>query len=91
MLRARISRFWSAWPQLTGGRSFAATDADALTEVFRTIDALEKSPVRGQILTRYNEHFAPWAGLAVCLLIPRPASFPRTAAAVALTEHDPPK
>jgi Ca-activated chloride channel homolog len=53
---------------LTGGRSFAATDADALTEVFRTIDALEKSPVRGQILTRYNEHFAPWAGLAVCLL-----------------------
>jgi Ca-activated chloride channel homolog len=55
--------------QLTGGRSFAATDADALTEVFRTIDALEKSPVRGQILTRYNEHFAPWAGLALCLLI----------------------
>jgi Ca-activated chloride channel homolog len=55
--------------QLTGGRSFAATDTDALTEVFRTIDALEKSPVRGQILTRYNEHFAPWAGLALCLLL----------------------
>jgi len=54
---------------LTGGRSFAATDADTLTEVFRTIDALEKSPVRGQILTRYNEHFAPWAGLALCLLV----------------------
>ena len=45
--------------QLTGGRSFAATDADALAEVFRTIDALEKSPVRGQILTRYNEHYRP--------------------------------
>ena len=55
--------------QLTGGRAFAATDADALTEVFQTIDALEKSPVRGQILTRYNEHFAPWVGLALCLLI----------------------
>ena len=55
--------------QLTGGRSFAATDADALTEVFRTIDALEKSPVRGQILTRYNEHYAPWAGLALGLLV----------------------
>lgn len=55
--------------RLTGGRSFAATDADALTEVFRTIDALEKSPVKGQILTRYNEHFAPWAGLALCLLV----------------------
>jgi Ca-activated chloride channel family protein len=55
--------------QLTGGRSFAATNADALAEVFRTIDALAKSPVRGQIVTRYNEHYAPWAGLAVALLI----------------------
>ena len=55
--------------QLTGGRSFAATDADALAEVFRNIDALEKSPVRGQILTRYNEHYAPWAGLALGFLV----------------------
>ena len=55
--------------QLTGGRSFAATDADALAAVFRTIDALEKSPVRGQILTRYNEHYGPWAGLALGLLL----------------------
>jgi Ca-activated chloride channel family protein len=55
--------------ELTGGRSFVATDADALDEVFRTIDALEKSPVRGQILTSYNEHFAPWAGLALALLV----------------------
>jgi Ca-activated chloride channel homolog len=55
--------------RLTGGRSFAATDADALAEVFRTIDTLEKSPVRGQILTRYNEQYAPWAGLALGLLV----------------------
>jgi Ca-activated chloride channel homolog len=55
--------------QLTGGRSFAATDVDTLAEVFRTIDELEKSPVRGQILTRYDEHYAPWAGLALGLLI----------------------
>jgi Ca-activated chloride channel family protein len=55
--------------ELTGGRSFAATNADALAEVFRTIDALAKSPVRGQILTRYNEHYAPWAGLALGLLV----------------------
>jgi Ca-activated chloride channel family protein len=55
--------------QLTGGRPFAATDADALDKVFQTIDALEKSPVRGQILTRYDEHYAPWAGLAMGLLI----------------------
>jgi Ca-activated chloride channel family protein len=55
--------------QLTGGRSFAATDADSLAEVFRTIDELEKSPVRGQVLTRYDEHYAPWAGLALSFLI----------------------
>jgi Ca-activated chloride channel family protein len=55
--------------QLTGGRAFAATDGDALAKVFQTIDALEKSPVRGQILTRYDEHYAPWAGLALGLLV----------------------
>ena len=55
--------------QLSGGRSFAATDADALDEVFRRIDALEKSPVRGQILTRYDEHFVPWAGFSLAALI----------------------
>ena len=55
--------------KLTGGRSFVATDADALEEIFRTIDALEKSPVRGQILTRYDEHYAVYAGLALTLLL----------------------
>jgi len=55
--------------RLTGGRSFAASDADALKEIFQTIDALEKSPVRGQILTRYDEHYAVWAGLALSLLV----------------------
>ncbi len=54
--------------ELTGGRSFVATDADALDDVFRTIDSLEKSPIRGQILTRYNEHFAVCAGAALILL-----------------------
>jgi Ca-activated chloride channel homolog len=54
---------------ITGGRSFAATNADALDEVFKTIDALEKSPIRGQILTRYDEHYALWAGLALTLLL----------------------
>jgi Ca-activated chloride channel family protein len=55
--------------QLTGGRSFAATDADALHQVFQTIDALEKSPVRGQIRTRYDERYALWAGSALALLL----------------------
>jgi Ca-activated chloride channel family protein len=55
--------------QLTGGRPFVATDSDALDRVFQTIDSLEKSPVRGQILTRYDEHFGTWAALALALLI----------------------
>ena len=46
----------------TGGISRLAADADALDGVFREIDQLEKSEVRGQILTRYDEHYAPWAG-----------------------------
>ena len=55
--------------QLTGGQSFVATNADSLQNVFQKIDALEKSPVRGQILTRYDEHYAPWAATALALLL----------------------
>jgi Ca-activated chloride channel family protein len=55
-----------------GGRSFIATDADTLSVIFHTIDKLEKSPVQGQILTRYDEHFAPWAiGSLIFLLLDR--------------------
>jgi Ca-activated chloride channel homolog len=55
--------------ELTGGICFAATDADGLAAVFQKIDELEKSPVRGRILTRYDEHYAAWAGLALALLV----------------------
>jgi Ca-activated chloride channel homolog len=55
--------------ELTGGISFAATDADGLAAVFQKIDELEKSPVRGRVLTRYDEHYAAWAGLALALLV----------------------
>src|SRR5262249_39685218 len=54
--------------RLTGGHNFVAADADALAEVFRKIDELEKSPIRRRILTRYDEHYAAWAGLALGLL-----------------------
>jgi Ca-activated chloride channel family protein len=58
--------------QRGGGRAFAATDAPALDQVFQTIDALEKSPVRGAIRTRYREEYAPWVGMAlVCLALDR--------------------
>ncbi len=53
---------------LTGGRAFASGDLRALEQVFKTIDTLEKSPVQGRILTRYNEHYPVLAFAAVVLL-----------------------
>jgi Ca-activated chloride channel family protein len=55
--------------ETTGGSDFVATDADALADVFKRIDELEKSPIRGRILTRYDEHYALWAGCALALLV----------------------
>jgi Ca-activated chloride channel family protein len=58
--------------RLGGGRSFIAADAEALARVFETIDALEKSPVQGEVRTRYREEYAPWVGLALtCLVLDR--------------------
>ena len=48
------------------------TDTQALDRVFRTIDALEKSTVRGVVRTRYREEYAPWVGVALaCLVLDR--------------------
>ena len=55
--------------ELTGGSDFVASDADALAAVFKRIDEMEKSPIRGRILTRYDEHYALWAALALGLLL----------------------
>jgi Ca-activated chloride channel family protein len=52
-----------------GGRAFLAADSGALERVFAEIDALEKSPVRGEVLTRYREEYGPWATAAVALLV----------------------
>ena len=52
-----------------GGKAFFAADAGSLEEVFRTIDAMEKSPVRGEIHTRYHEEFALWAAAALALIL----------------------
>jgi Ca-activated chloride channel homolog len=54
--------------KIGGGRAFAATNAHALDQVFQSIDALEKSPVRGEVRTRYRERYGPWVGSALVLL-----------------------
>lgn len=55
--------------RLTGGRAFAASDADALDQVFQTINTLEKSRVQSQVYTRYDEHFTPFALAALLCLV----------------------
>jgi len=54
---------------LAGGRSFVAADADMLTKVFDAVNHLEKSPIRGQILTRYDEIYASFAAAALGFLV----------------------
>lgn len=54
----------------TGGRYFRATDAEALREVFRTIDGLERTEVESKVRVLYTELFAwalsPALGLLLC-------------------------
>lgn len=54
--------------RIGGGRMFVATDSAALDAVFRAIDALERSELRGTIRTRYHEWYPPWVGAAAVLL-----------------------
>lgn len=54
--------------QIGGGRMFVATDSNALEAVFRAINALERSELRGTIRTRYHEWYPPWVGAAAALL-----------------------
>ena len=56
------------WAELGGGDVFSALDSTSLDAVFDRIDALETSPVRGIIRTRYHEEFPPWVASALILL-----------------------
>jgi Ca-activated chloride channel homolog len=60
--------------QKTGGRYFRAKDSEALSRIFRQIDALEKTPIQVTRYTRYDETTRPLillglAALAVELLV----------------------
>jgi Ca-activated chloride channel family protein len=45
--------------QQTGGRYFRARDSEALSRIFRQIDALEKTPIQVTRYTRYDEATRP--------------------------------
>ncbi len=55
--------------RITGGSSFLARDPKALQEVFRAIDALEKTEFTSTRLVRYRERFEPWAAAALAVLL----------------------
>lgn len=55
--------------RIGGGRPFVASDAHSLDQVFKAINALEKSPVQSTIRTHYREHYGPAVVAALSLLV----------------------
>lgn len=53
----------------TGGKFWRATTGDALREVFKTINSLEKTNIETSQFTRYAELFPPYLSWAVVLYI----------------------
>lgn len=56
--------------KITGGQAFTAADPQALQEVYREIDRLEKAPTEGRLYTQYRElyGYVLWPALALLLL-----------------------
>src|SRR5205085_319145 len=54
--------------RMTGGHYFRATNAQALDEITREIDRLERTPARTHTYTRYTELFRWPLGAAVLAL-----------------------
>lgn len=53
---------------MTGGRYFRATNREHLSEVYREIDAMEKTQIKVKEYTRYTELFYYFVGFALFLL-----------------------
>ena len=52
----------------TGGRYFRATSNSVLADIFKEIDALEKTAIDVRNFTHTEDNFLPWALLAALLL-----------------------
>jgi len=61
-------RLLKAIAEETGGFYGRANDAEALREICRKIDKLEKSDVKSVEYVQYAEHFGPWALAGLILL-----------------------
>ncbi|MGE5692716.1 MAG: vWA domain-containing protein, partial [Candidatus Zixiibacteriota bacterium] len=55
--------------QLTGGRFFRAKDPQALSQIFKEIDALEKTKIKVKEFWEFDEKFRIWALLALSVLV----------------------
>lgn len=55
--------------EYTGGKFFLATDGDALRDIYMEIDRLEKTNIQSIEYTRWEERFAPYALIALALLV----------------------
>ncbi len=54
--------------QLTGGRFFRAKDPEALAQIFKEIDTLEKTKIKLKEFWEFDEKFRTWAFLALSAL-----------------------
>ena len=52
----------------TGGKYFRATDNSVLADIFKEIDQLEKSRIDVQNFSHAEDHYLPWALIALALL-----------------------
>lgn len=55
--------------QITGGKYFRATDAEALRKIYDQIDEMEKSEFTAKRERQYNEHFARYVFPGLILLV----------------------
>jgi len=55
--------------EMTGGKYFRAVDRQALAEIYQEIDRLERTEISEERLEQYDEHFAPFVGAGLSLLV----------------------
>ena len=55
--------------RLTNAQYFRATDTEALEEIYRRIDALEKTKIESNVYVQYRERFAPYVMTAMIVIL----------------------
>lgn len=69
-VEARVDeKLLAAIAERTGARFFRARDEEALREIYRRIDALEKSPVTSDVHLNFADRYGWPAGLALVLVL----------------------